>query len=81
MCQYENMIFPCGHDTRRLIKHCHFARNDPNHQCFGAWTYKRIWERDDTEECPLCPQNRTSSNTNGIARRQVNGNYTSAERR
>lgn len=41
--QYEVIHFHCGHAGRRLIKHCHFARNDPNHQCFGAWSIKREW--------------------------------------
>ncbi|SMQ46295.1 unnamed protein product [Zymoseptoria tritici ST99CH_3D7] len=43
MCQFEVIHFQCGHSGRRLIKHCHFARNDPNHQCFGAWSIKREW--------------------------------------
>ncbi|KAB8437346.1 hypothetical protein FH972_025026 [Carpinus fangiana] len=34
MCQYEETTFRCGHRLRRLTKYCHFARNDPNHQCF-----------------------------------------------
>ncbi|KXL47419.1 hypothetical protein M433DRAFT_434063 [Acidomyces richmondensis BFW] len=41
--KYEVIHFNCGHAGRRLIKHCHFARNDPNHQCFGAWSIKREW--------------------------------------
>ncbi|KAF2208786.1 hypothetical protein CERZMDRAFT_17223, partial [Cercospora zeae-maydis SCOH1-5] len=35
--------FHCGHASRRLIKHCHAARNDANHQCFGPWAIKRQW--------------------------------------
>ncbi|KAI4846662.1 hypothetical protein E4T44_04936 [Aureobasidium sp. EXF-8845] len=50
MCQYENIHYGCGHAARRLIKHCHFARNDPNHQCFGAWSVKREWSNP-TEYC------------------------------
>jgi hypothetical protein len=41
--QFEVIHFSCRHSGRRLIKHCHFARNDPNHQCFGAWSVKREW--------------------------------------
>ncbi|KAG9959816.1 hypothetical protein KCU61_g7163, partial [Aureobasidium melanogenum] len=53
MCQYENIHYGCGHTVRRLIKHCHFARNDPNHQCFGAWSVKREWSNP-TEYCRNC---------------------------
>ncbi|KAL2025417.1 hypothetical protein VTO58DRAFT_103642 [Aureobasidium pullulans] len=53
MCQYENIHYGCGHAVRRLIKHCHFARNDPNHQCFGAWSVKREWSNP-TEYCRNC---------------------------
>ncbi|KAI4844927.1 hypothetical protein E4T44_05917 [Aureobasidium sp. EXF-8845] len=53
MCQYENIHYGCGHAARRLIKHCHFARNDPNHQCFGAWSVKREWSNP-TEYCRNC---------------------------
>ncbi|KAK8231424.1 hypothetical protein HDK77DRAFT_485630 [Phyllosticta capitalensis] len=53
MCQYEAIHFNCGHVCRRLIKYCHFARNDPNHQCFGAWSIKREW-RQPYENCHAC---------------------------
>ncbi|EMD01103.1 hypothetical protein BAUCODRAFT_153457 [Baudoinia panamericana UAMH 10762] len=43
MCQYEVIHFHCGHAGRRLIKHCHVARNTADHQCFGAWSIKREW--------------------------------------
>lgn len=45
MCFYEKTTFLCGHVQRRLMKHCHFARNDPGHQCFGAWNDKREWNQ------------------------------------
>jgi hypothetical protein len=46
MCYYEKITFvACGHDEKRLIQHCHFARNDPGRQCFGAWRYKRQWNQ------------------------------------
>ena len=41
MCNYENITFACGHSKRGLIKYCHFARTDPDHNCFGAWSIKR----------------------------------------
>ncbi|KAF2492078.1 hypothetical protein BU16DRAFT_529450 [Lophium mytilinum] len=53
MCQYESINFSCGHSRPRLIKHCHFARNDPNHQCFGAWSIKREWTNPH-ENCDIC---------------------------
>ncbi|KAF2486860.1 hypothetical protein BDY17DRAFT_321619 [Neohortaea acidophila] len=40
---YEVIHFHCGHAGRRLIKHCHFARNDPEHMCSGSWSIKREW--------------------------------------
>ncbi|RMZ35454.1 hypothetical protein D0859_00401 [Hortaea werneckii] len=55
MCQYEVIHFHCGHAGRRLIKHCHFARNDPNHQCFGAWSIKREWISAN-QSCQTCVQ-------------------------
>ena len=38
MCDYHLITYTCGHHEYRLIRHCHFARNDPNHQCFGVKT-------------------------------------------
>ncbi|OTA38245.1 hypothetical protein BTJ68_01557 [Hortaea werneckii EXF-2000] len=52
---YEVIHFHCGHAGRRLIKHCHFARNDPNHQCFGAWSIKREWISAN-QSCQTCVQ-------------------------
>ncbi|KAF2107959.1 hypothetical protein BDV96DRAFT_472577, partial [Lophiotrema nucula] len=55
---YEKIHFvPCGHEQTRLIQHCHFARNDPLHQCFGAWNYKREWYQQETE-CDSCVKQR-----------------------
>ncbi|KAF2750175.1 hypothetical protein M011DRAFT_390781, partial [Sporormia fimetaria CBS 119925] len=43
---YERIHFiSCGHQCHRLIQYCHFARNDPLHQCFGAWNVKREWQQ------------------------------------
>jgi hypothetical protein len=53
MCNYENVTYACGHTKRSLIKYCHFARVDPDHNCFGPWSIKR--ERtlpfDNCEDC------------------------------
>lgn len=57
MCQFEVIHFSCGHSSRRLIKHCHFARNDPRHQCFGAWSVKREWTSRH-EHCQSCAYQR-----------------------
>ena len=56
MCQYESISYNCGHDKLRLIKHCHFARNDPGHACFGAWSIKREWSLP-YENCSDCVRN------------------------
>lgn len=54
MCFYEKINFiTCGHYQKRLIQHCHFARNDPGHQCFGAWSFKREWDQCDSK-CDSC---------------------------
>jgi len=53
MCSYEKVTYRCGHEKRRLIKYCHFARNDPGHQCFGAWSDKRAWKQP-REDCVDC---------------------------
>ncbi|KAF2277341.1 uncharacterized protein EI97DRAFT_361309, partial [Westerdykella ornata] len=51
---YEKIHYvPCGHEDHRLIQYCHFARNDPLHQCFGAWNIKREWEQREVE-CSQC---------------------------
>ncbi|KAF2129334.1 hypothetical protein P153DRAFT_17835 [Dothidotthia symphoricarpi CBS 119687] len=58
MCYYERVVFvACGHEDKRLVQHCHFARNDPNHQCFGAWNYRRQWVEHETE-CDSCTRQR-----------------------
>ncbi|KAJ9626543.1 hypothetical protein H2203_004176 [Taxawa tesnikishii (nom. ined.)] len=57
MCKYEIVYFACGCGMKRLVEYCHFARNDINHQCFGAWGIKREW-RNEYEYCEPC-QKRT----------------------
>ncbi|EUC50564.1 hypothetical protein COCMIDRAFT_81685 [Bipolaris oryzae ATCC 44560] len=53
MCSYNKINFRCGHFEYRIAVYCHFARNDPNHQCFGAWTVKRAWD-EPREVCRKC---------------------------
>ncbi|KAF1838062.1 hypothetical protein BDW02DRAFT_482161, partial [Decorospora gaudefroyi] len=50
---YEEITFSCGDTEHHLMQHCHFARNDPGHQCFGAWNLKRKW-RQPASECEDC---------------------------
>ncbi len=54
MCDYEEFHFNCGHDIIRLQSYCHFARNDPNHQCFGVKRLRNIWEQG--RDCDNCAQ-------------------------
>ena len=53
MCFYEKITFPCNHTEYRLASYCHFARNDPGHQCFGAWNIRREWKQSQTN-CADC---------------------------
>ncbi|CZT50580.1 uncharacterized protein RSE6_11591 [Rhynchosporium secalis] len=36
MCDYECFKFTCNCETKKLLSYCHFARNDPYHQCFDV---------------------------------------------
>ena len=40
MCNWEDIIYPCGHEETRRMSYCHFARNDPWHNCFGVQVTK-----------------------------------------
>lgn len=54
MCNHERIIYEdCQHRFLRLISHCHFARNDPFHQCWGVRAIKRL-RRIIGEKCPGC---------------------------
>jgi hypothetical protein len=56
MCLWQQVDHVCGHDAKGdLLELCHFARNDPNHQHFGAWNYKKsagVLKSD--KICPEC---------------------------
>ncbi|KAI3395479.1 hypothetical protein diail_1265 [Diaporthe ilicicola] len=61
MCDWEEFIFGCSCSYTKRKNYCHFARNDPNHQCFGVQVLKKVW--DVPEVCDKCSQknNRTST--------------------
>ncbi|KAI1502793.1 hypothetical protein F5X99DRAFT_377411 [Biscogniauxia marginata] len=50
MCDWEEFLFVCNHSTLRLKSYCHFARNDPNHQCYGVKMLRDSW----LQEGQLC---------------------------
>ncbi|RYP18938.1 hypothetical protein DL765_003616 [Monosporascus sp. GIB2] len=43
MCDWEEFLFVCNHSVLRLKSYCHFARNDPNHQCLGVKVLRDSW--------------------------------------
>lgn len=43
MCEIEIFTMACSHEFTKLLSYCHFARNDPLHQCFGPKTVKNRW--------------------------------------
>lgn len=45
MCDWEEFLFSCNHSTLRLKSYCHFARNDPNHQCHGVKVLRNSWQQ------------------------------------
>jgi hypothetical protein len=47
MCDFEEFAFTCGHSQFRLKSYCHFARNEPNHQCLGVKKLRHIWDQGD----------------------------------
>ncbi|KAF2416324.1 hypothetical protein EJ08DRAFT_709288 [Tothia fuscella] len=53
MCQYEQLNFRCAYSCRRLHKHCHFARNDPDHFCFGPYSINSTFDVPEAD-CPWC---------------------------
>ncbi|RTE72530.1 hypothetical protein BHE90_013050 [Fusarium euwallaceae] len=58
MCDWEEFLFLCNHSTLRLKSYCHFARNDPNHQCFGVKVLRNSWRQGSTtiraaSPCPV----------------------------
>ncbi|KAK7454204.1 hypothetical protein CaCOL14_005670 [Colletotrichum acutatum] len=45
MCDWEEFLFTCHHSVLRLKSYCHFARNDPGHQCFGVKVLRNSWQQ------------------------------------
>ncbi|GJC99509.1 hypothetical protein ColKHC_08335 [Colletotrichum higginsianum] len=43
MCEFEEFLFSCRHSVVKKKSYCHFARNDPNHQCFSVKVLKNTW--------------------------------------
>ncbi|KAF2198059.1 hypothetical protein GQ43DRAFT_443707 [Delitschia confertaspora ATCC 74209] len=61
MCDFELILFPCAHRTTRLIRYCHFARNDPEHKhrkfkkgSKGMMVQKRLLVKESCRDCPKC---------------------------
>ncbi|KAK0635618.1 hypothetical protein B0T17DRAFT_459806, partial [Bombardia bombarda] len=52
MCDFEEFVFTCSHSTFRLKSYCHYARNDPNHQCNRVKKLRHVWDQD--YECEKC---------------------------
>ncbi|RYP93012.1 hypothetical protein DL770_000886 [Monosporascus sp. CRB-9-2] len=46
MCDWEEFLFVCNHSVLRLKSYCHFARNDPNHQCLSVKVLRDSWYQD-----------------------------------
>ncbi|KAH7011645.1 hypothetical protein EDB80DRAFT_876302 [Ilyonectria destructans] len=59
MCDFEEFIFTCTHYTVRLKSYCHFARNDPNHQCFSVKNLRNSWLQ--TRVCDDCKSAETTA--------------------
>ncbi|KAF4584110.1 hypothetical protein GQ602_005483 [Ophiocordyceps camponoti-floridani] len=45
MCDWEEFLFTCNHSALRLKSFCHFARNDPFHQCYGVKVLRNSWQQ------------------------------------
>ncbi|RDA83558.1 hypothetical protein CP532_5354 [Ophiocordyceps camponoti-leonardi (nom. inval.)] len=45
MCDFEEFLFTCNHSAFRLKSFCHFARNDPYHQCYGVKVLRNSWQQ------------------------------------
>jgi hypothetical protein len=56
MCDFEEFIFTCNHSVFRLKSYCHYARNDPHHQCRRVKKLRNCW--DQNRECDACAEER-----------------------
>ncbi|KAI5926990.1 hypothetical protein F4810DRAFT_706948 [Camillea tinctor] len=53
MCDWEEFRFVCNHSTLRLKSYCHYARNDPNHNCYGVKMLRDSWLQEARTTAPL----------------------------
>ncbi|KAK1569709.1 uncharacterized protein LY79DRAFT_528194 [Colletotrichum navitas] len=61
MCNYEEFYFSCGHSVVKMKSYCHFAHNDPNHQCFSVKVLKAVWSQGAL--CAECYESTSSAST------------------
>ncbi|PHH90429.1 hypothetical protein CDD83_3666 [Cordyceps sp. RAO-2017] len=45
MCDWEEFLYSCNHSVLRLKSYCHFARNEPDHQCYGVKVLRNSWQQ------------------------------------
>ncbi|KAE9368293.1 hypothetical protein N431DRAFT_303674, partial [Stipitochalara longipes BDJ] len=54
MCDWHEHQYLCGHNKKRKVSYCHFARTDEFHQCFGVQSLKETWVHDVLcEDCEI----------------------------
>lgn len=71
MCDWEEFIFGCSCSYTKRKNYCHFARNDPNHQCFGVQVLKKVW--DVPEACDKCSTSGARSSSRAAMQTPTNG--------
>lgn len=71
MCDWEEFIFGCSCSYTKRKNYCHFARNDPNHQCFGVQVLKKVW--DVPEACDKCSTSGSGSSSRATMQTPTNG--------
>ncbi|MCJ1286927.1 chromatin modification- protein VID21 [Xylographa opegraphella] len=60
MCDFELIVYHCGHEGHRRFAYCHHARNQPGHICSGVKALKRLWHAE--EDCDSCVQQQEEQN-------------------
>jgi len=73
MCDYEEFLFDCGCSEQRLKSYCHFARNDPHHQCFGVKKLRDVWEQ--RRLCDACTLKHYQGQQRQAKRQQQTGGF------
>ncbi|CAN8105740.1 unnamed protein product [Discula destructiva] len=79
MCDWEEFIFGCTCTYTKRKNYCHFARNDPNHQCFGVQVLRKVW--DVPEACDRCASSRAAQASNGWNHQYVSQEHGQRRRR